>query len=227
MPTPTPPLRVTFFGDSIFVGQGVSIHHGWVTQVAGLIDEVARVATREVVVTNASVNGNTTRQALERMAYEVQSQGVDILLVQFGLNDCNYWESDKGLPRVSPAAFAANLEEIIARAVNFGARKVFLNTNHPTTRTTEVIPNTGITFEESNSTYNEVIRSVAKACDTRVVLHDIEQKFHSHIESQGGGLEELLLADGLHLSVKGHGLYYDSIGQSLVRCVNSMLNGHE
>jgi acyl-CoA thioesterase I len=115
------PLRVVFFGDSICVGQGVSLFKGWVTKIASGLDLLSQEIGREIVVVNASVNGNTTRQALERMPYEVQSHGVDILLTQFGLNDCNLWLTDGGLPRVSADAFAANLKEIIARGRRFGA----------------------------------------------------------------------------------------------------------
>ena len=86
------------------------MYQGWVTRVAGQLEDLANETGREIVVANASVNGTTTRQALERMGYEVQSHGVDVLIVQFGMNDCNFWETDRGLPRVSPEAFAGRLE---------------------------------------------------------------------------------------------------------------------
>ena len=41
--------------------------------------------------------------------YDVQSHEVDVLVVGFGMNDCNYWMTDKGVPRVSQNAFRANL----------------------------------------------------------------------------------------------------------------------
>jgi acyl-CoA thioesterase I len=75
----------------------------------------------ETMVANPSINRNTTRMALERMAYDVQTQDPHVVLVQFAMNDCNYWETDRGLPRVSPAAFKAKLHEIILRARTFGA----------------------------------------------------------------------------------------------------------
>ena len=122
-----PPVRVIFFGDSVCVGQGVSLYHGWVTRTAQLLDELSQAAGREVIVINASINGNTTRQALERMPYDVQSHGADVMIVQFGLNDCNHWLTDHGLPRVSTDAYAANLKEIVRRGRRFGAHTVFLN----------------------------------------------------------------------------------------------------
>ena len=203
--------RLIFFGDSICVGQGVSIHKGWVARIAASVESLAKQLGLKLVVVNASMNGGTTRQALERMPYDVQSHGVSILLVQFGMNDCNYWQSDNGLPRVSPMAFAANLEEIVTRAFNFGARRVMLNTNHPTTHDKDVFPSSQMTFESSNASYNRIIREVAGRFEDRVILNDIERVFHNHVRGDREQLRRLLLDEGLHLSEAGHDLYFDCI----------------
>lgn len=199
-----PRVRLVFFGDSICYGQFVSPHHCWVTRIAARLHAL----DSRVVVTNASVNGNTTRMALERMPYDVQAHGVDLCVIQFGLNDCNHWLSDGGLPRVSQAAFAANLHEICLRARTFGARRILLNTNHPTTRRQEIVPHTLLTYEEHNRRYNEIIRRVATDAGPWVQLHDMEQIVSAHVETGRMRLEELLLADGLHLSAAGHDLYF-------------------
>ena len=216
-------LRVTFFGDSICVGQGVSIHAGWVTRIAQELDRIGGAHVREMLVINASQNGSTTRQALERMPYEVQSHGVDILIVQFGLNDCNYWLSDGGLPRVSSAAFAANLKEIVQRALAFGARHVFLHNNHPTSQDRELLPDTSITFEQSNRHYNQIVRDVAAEFGDHVELNDIEAAFDRATQGDRERLKLLLLNDGLHLSLKGHDLYFDAISDKVRRCVEARL----
>lgn len=213
------PLRVTFFGDSICVGQGVSIYSGWVTRIAGQLEQVAETHGREIIVTNASANGDTTRQALERMPYEVQSHGVDILIVQFGLNDCNYWQTDGSLPRVSPAAFAANLKEIIARGHAFGAQQVFLHNNHPTTRDHELLPGTSTTYEASNRRYNAIVREVAAEMAGAVVFTDIETAFDRITGCDREKLERLLLVDGLHLSRQGHEVYFDVAGEKIEQSV--------
>src|SRR5262249_44073119 len=203
--------------DSICVGQGVSIHKGWVTRLAARIEDIAREKKCEIVVVNASVNGNTTRQALERMPYEIQSQRVDYLLVQFGLNDWNQWQTDRGLPRVSLRAFEANLDEILQRAFHFGARRVILNTNHPTVRTKTSMPGTSLTYEESNRAYNVAIRAVAARWIDRVDLNDVAGHIRTRVERGEMRIEELLQPDGLHLSIRGHEVYFSLVRPLLER----------
>jgi acyl-CoA thioesterase I len=218
------PLRVTFFGDSICVGQGVSIFNGWVTRVAGQLDRLGARKGRDIIVTNASANGNTTRQALERMPYEVQSVGVDVLIVQFGLNDCNYWETDRGLPRVSPVGFAANLKEILERGRNFGARRILLHNNHPTTRDREPMAHTDKTYEDSNRQYNAIVREVAAEAGNAVIFTDIEAAFRDLVGANRNRLSELLLNDGLHLSRSGHDLYFDVAAAKIARAVVELID---
>jgi lysophospholipase L1-like esterase len=196
-------MPIFFFGDSICFGQFVAPHQIWVTRVA---EHLASVLGRELSIINTSLNGNTTRMALERMPFDVQSHGVDHILIQFGMNDCNYWVTDRGLPRVSPAAFRANLAEIILRARTVGARTVFLATNHPSART-QRFDHIDRTYEDGNLEYNAIIREVAR---DSAILIDHEAVWRRELAA-GVPLSSLLLADGLHLSVSGHDLYYRTV----------------
>ncbi len=216
------PLRVVFFGDSICVGQGVSLYKGWVTRIAQELDELGNRRGHEVVVVNSSINGRITRQALEDMPYHVQSGGIDVLLVQFGMNDCNYWETDRGLPRVSQKAFAANLEEIISRGRRFGARKILLNNNHPTSRTKDTFPYTELTYQDSNEEYCQIVRDLAAQLGDEVVFNDVEAYFNEQIR-QGVDINECLLPDRLHLSKIGHQIYYDFLSPVIIKGVQELL----
>ena len=221
-------IRIIFFGDSICVGQNVSIHNGWITRLSAHIEEVSRKLDRRITVMNASANGRTTRQALEVMPYEVQSHQPDILLVQYGMNDCNYWESDLGLPRVSIDAFRANLMEIIMRGFVSGARTIFLNTNHPTCRTEPFKHHPAMTYEASNRAYNEVIREVANAADDQVRLTDIEIEFQRHCEAQEVPVSSLQLdpPDNIHLNENGHSLYYDTLRTPIEEVIRAACRSH-
>ncbi|VEG89666.1 SGNH/GDSL hydrolase family protein [Legionella spiritensis] len=217
-------VKFFIFGDSISVGQGVSINHGWVFHAARDIEYLNQKYNLNILVANSSINGNTTRQALERMPYDIQSHGVDVLSIQFGLNDCNFWDTDKGLPRVSPQAFKANLEEIIARGKVFGAKSILLHTNHPTLRDRILYHSKTKyqSYDENNKLYSQIIRDIAEGTQG-VTLIDIEQIFHSQYKNHSRSLEELLLPDGLHLSVLGHDLYYKTIKPYINEVLNNVI----
>jgi len=217
------PVKIFFFGDSISFGQGISLHKGWVPRISARLDDLALKGGREILVINASGSGNTTRQALERMPYEVQSHHPDLVIVQFGMNDCNHWETDRGNPRVSPKAFAANLEEIVARACTFGAQRVLLSTNHPTARDEQPMPHTTITYQQSNERYNEIIRRVATDLGPAVIVSDMEQVFRAAAPTRTD-LLALLLPDKLHLSEAGHDLYFTAIYPRLHEVVVALLD---
>ena len=217
-------FKVLFFGDSICVGQYVSIHKGWVTRISQRLSELEPPDARFVVV-NASANGRTTRQALEAMPYEVQSQHPEVMILQFGMNNCNYWASDPGVPRVSPKAFEANLEEIMERAFNCGTQTVLLNTNHPSGLTDRIMNGTTFSYQKSCEQYNELIRRVADRCDERVLLTDIERVFFQYTDGDPDRLTDLLMPapDLLHLSEKGHDLYYEHLGPVIESTVQQLL----
>jgi lysophospholipase L1-like esterase len=149
--------------------------------------------------------------ALERMPHDVQSHMPAYVLVQFGLNDCNYWMTDRSMPRVSVDAFRANLAEILDRCTAFGAPAVFLSTNHPTPRT-EPFSHCDVVYQRSNERYNEVIRDLAArhVSDRDVVLIDHEAVWTDELK-RGASLSQLLLEDGIHLSVEGHELYFKTV----------------
>jgi len=201
------PIKVTFFGDSTCVGQGVSIYQGWVTKIAKYFDDYGQRLNRDILVSNSSINGRTSRQALEDMPYHIQSQGVDILVVQFGLNDCNYWATDRGLPRVSLSGFVENIREIISRGERFGAHRILLNNNHPTSRDKAIMAGTTMTYEASNASYNEALRKLATDLPQSVRFQDVESYFKANIHAQKP-IEKFLLSDGLHPSAAGHEQYF-------------------
>jgi lysophospholipase L1-like esterase len=198
-------MNMVFFGDSICFGEKVSPHKTW---IARLSSEIENRFGNEILVINSSINGNTTRLALERMPSDVQKYAPTILFIQFGMNDCNFWQTDEGLTRVSPKAFVANLHEISDRGQTFGAQHVFIQTNHPSLRTSP-FEYANKSYQQSNAHYNELIREFA---DSRpdVQLIDMERAWLAELEN-GAILSDLLLDDKLHLSINGHEIYFRQI----------------
>lgn len=193
--------RFIFFGDSICHGQHVSVDQTFVHRLARDLQE----QTPNLLVESRSINGNTTRQALERMSYDVTSHHPDAVYVQFGINDANVWATDFGECRVSLDAYRANLAEIVAKSRSAGARRVILGTNHPC--------RLGAEYSARLDRYNDAARSVA--AELGLALVDVARAWP--------GDPGLILPDGVHLSKPGHDFYYallkpvilDQVGQAV------------
>ena len=210
------PIKVTliYMGDSITEGQYVSPALRWTDLISDRITRRYLPTPINIMLANKGVSGETTRQGLERFPRDVQLFSPDIMTLQFGLNDCNCWISDAGLPRVSEAAYRANLEEMIARARCFGARHIILSTNHPTLRHKVLL--SGQSLEDRRKIYNDIVRQVA--AKTMITLCDIEKYFLRFTEAE---LETLLLPypDHLHLSREGHELYAEAIDTFIAEAI--------
>lgn len=179
-----------------------------------MIEEIGTICEKQILVQIEAINGRTTRQALEDIPVEVQKHAPDIVMVQFGMNDCNYWITDQGMPRVSKGAFEQNLKEILERCFNFNARHIFLNTNHPSARNFPLDAKPEISYQNSNEAYNQIIRNVAADYSKeKLTLTDMEAVFLNDFEVNSTTYESFVLPspDLLHLNLKGHDLYYSTL----------------
>lgn len=164
-------MKLVCIGDSITAAQHLDEGEaGWPSLLTGF----------EVYV--AGVPGDTTRLALERFPRDVQSREPDLVVIQFGHNDCNRWQTDRGLPRVSPEAFVANLGEMTDRCRAFGASP-YLCSLTPSTRNP--------VHAGDSRRYDELVRQVAAACGARLI--DVSSVTAT--------------IDGIHLSAEGHRQY--------------------
>lgn len=210
-------FSIFLFGDSIAFGQLVSPHNTWAVRFSRFIAETFE--DDRIILNNASINGNTTRQALERMPYDIQSHHPDYVLVQFGMNDCNYWKTDNGVPRVSRDAFSANMKEIAQRALIFGAKKVLFLTTHPTPLDRK-FDWADVSYEESRIAYSQATRQACAElmeAGKDVCLVDVEQRFYQDFEKHMTKSDNYLLEDCIHLNTRGHDLYFDIVSNSFKR----------
>lgn len=203
-------LTLVYMGDSITEGQYVDAALRWTDLISDRLHRRFLQSAVNLMLLNQGVSGETTRQGLERFARSVQVHQPEIMTLQFGLNDCNCWVTDRGLPRVSLDAYRANLEEMIDRARTFGARQIILSTNHPTLRRKRLL--SGESLEDSRRRYNDAVRKIAD--ERNVTLCDIDAAFGGISDDE---LETLLLPypDHLHLSPKGH-LRYAAVIQKVI-----------
>lgn len=211
-------LTLVYMGDSITEGQYVDPALRW----ADLITEKLQHDFLETAVNlqcvNRGISGETTRQGLERYASDVQNHHANVMTLQFGLNDCNFWMTDRGAPRVSERAYRANLHEMIDRARRFHVEHIILSTNHQTLRHKVLVG--GISLEEHRKLYNDIVREVADESD--VTLCDIDEAF-SHFSREE--MADLLLPypDLLHLSPAGHVHYSEYILPYIRKAIDDVL----
>jgi lysophospholipase L1-like esterase len=212
-------ITVVHMGDSITFGQYLDPSLRWTTLIEDQLNDSFGDDV-EIRAFNRGISGETTRMGLERFPRDVQDLRPDVMTLQFGLNDCNCWMSDEGLPRVSEAAFRANLVEMIERARRFGARAIVLATNHRTMRR-DVLPS-GEVYEDANERYSEIVREAAEA--TGVDLCDIRAAFDPFDDEQ---LAAMLLPapDLLHLSEEGNSAYAEAIWPHVRQATAAALEG--
>lgn len=176
---------IVCIGDSITAGQHVTADKAW----PNLLD------IKEVIP--AGVPGDTTRLGLERFPRDVQQVAPEAVIIQFGHNDANRWDTDRGLPRVSLAAYKANLVEMVERCRAFDA-KPYLVSLTPSFRSKQ--------HGEDCWYYDRMLRRVADEED--VALIDVWPAFVLDPHP-------LLMEDGLHLSPLGHRAYASVVEEAL------------
>lgn len=180
-------MKVVCFGDSITAGQYVKPAQAWPALLPAHLDVVV-----------SAVCGETTRRALERFPRDVQESGADIVLIQYGLNDANRWETDRGLPRVSEGAYVENLAEMVERARAFSIYPVILGVT-PTT----------VSAQRADDAYRYHRAAMQVAHLLAVTFCDI------HAELSRGVVAPLLLPDGVHLSPEGHRAYAAAVSEDV------------
>ena len=169
-------MKIVCIGDSVTTGQLIPLAQGWTSVLATRLPEHT--------IVNKGVNNDTTRRALERFPKDVQAEHPDVVVIQFGHNDCNRWATDHGLTRVSLPAFRANLEEMVERCEAFAVKEVVFLAPYPTRLPGE--------YERDRREYELAVLAGSRPGVSAFTPYP----------GPGG-----LLDDGIHLSVWGHRAY--------------------
>lgn len=208
-------IKIVYFGDSITEGQYIHPPLRW----TDLINQYLQSSSIDFVSYNKGISGETSRQGLMRFATDVQDIKPDIMTLQFGLNDCNRWVSDKGFPRVSKESYRSNLHEMIQRAKHFGIEHIIVSNNHTTLRH-DTLPG-NVTLEAMRVVYNRIIEEVAY--EEKVTFCNIDDAFLS-IPRENYHDYLLPEPDLLHLSQKGHDYYFQTIKPYINEKLNMCLD---
>lgn len=176
-------MKLVCIGDSITSGQYLPPECAWPQRLARLTG---------IEVLNAGVANETTREGLERFPRHVQDRSPDLLTIQFGLNDCNRWKTDRYLPRVSLEAYRANLSEMVARAFKFDISTIVICGLTPTLKSRE--------HARNRLVYNDAAQWVAA---------------ENYVEFFPSPIGNKHLIDDVHLSEIGHRIYAEEVAKCL------------
>jgi len=173
-PAAAAPLRVLTFGDSLSAGYGVQPEEGF----APRLEQALRQAGLDVVVTDASVSGDTTAGGVNRLDWALAAFGTekpDLVIVELGANDM--------LRGLDPAEPRANLDRILSRLAADGVPALLAGMR--------AAPNLGPDYQ---ARFDALYGDLAKA--HKVALHPF---FMAAVV----GRPELMQADMLHPNPKG------------------------
>jgi len=187
-----PAKKIVFFGDSVTYGYGVNNTR---ESFYSRIDYVMKAGVYgDIVTVNAGVSGDDTSEALDRVK-DVALNNPDILVIAFGLNDC---QADQ----VNPAEFRKNLIKLIS----FFPRdiKILLATSNTFMETGQPL------WKDLNNAldlYMDEVKTLAK--ERNYPLIDVQSAWKDHLRQDSRNLESMY-ADPTHPSAKGHELLFET-----------------
>jgi len=181
-------MKLIAYGDSITRGYGVGEREGWAALLPSLLD---------IEVVNAGGNGNTSSEGLARFNADVLPHLPAAVMVEFGGND-----AVEGHRHVDPLSFERNIQEIHRRIVARGGTTI-LSTFPPIIDEKHCFGKSAFHMnwgglDKCVERYRMGIRKLAK--NLNIPLFNMDELLRPELASG----QELLLADGIHLSAKGN-----------------------
>ncbi len=187
------PKTIVFFGDSITYGHGIDTE---TESFFARIDKIMKLNIYGYVkVINAGVSRDDTNEALQRLSTDVIVHKPDIVIIAFGLNDCQ----NKSMTKEK---FRNNINLMI----------------DVIPKETEVILATSNTFMETgqslwkdlNVSFYPYMREIRKiASERRLSLIDVSDAWQNYLNMNPRIIESMYI-DPTHPSAKGHKLIYNT-----------------
>lgn len=214
-------VKIVAFGDSTTAPRMVEGKP--LTIYANLLATNAVLRARGVIVINAGVPGNTTRDARARFDRDVLKRHPDMVIIQFGINDAwiQVWTNPPATQlRVSLKDYTTNLSYFVAELKERDVA-VILMTPNPLRWTDKLKLRFGRApyavdkpdgMDVFLRSYAQATREVAK--DTGTPLIDVMAVFEAYGTKQNHSIDDLLL-DGIHPNEKGHRLIADLLCQQI------------
>ncbi len=194
-------LKVANEPDLTIAGLGDSLTDGWMVQ-QGFFDRFIDLfqehyTDKQIRSANFGVPGSTAGEAISRVP-AIVAQTPDLVVVQFGLNDCNVGvDLDSYLQHLS--LIVAGLDKKFIASVLVTSCQV----NDPF-------------FLNRVDAYYEMIMTAGNRLDVPVIRLDRYWQHHATEEDAG----KLLQADGVHPTDAGHALMAKGLFEGILKLIN-------
>jgi acyl-CoA thioesterase I len=179
LPAAKPSATILVVGDSLSAAYGIDQQQGWVF----LLQQHLLQKNPDYQVVNASISGDTTLNALNRLPAVLERHHPAIVIIELGAND--------GLRGLSLTDMKNNLSRLIVMCQKQNAQ-VLLTGIH-------ILPNYGVRYTEA---FHNIYPELAKQHKIALVP--------SFLKSVGDNTG-LMQADGLHPNAKAQGILLQNV----------------
>lgn len=205
-------LRLVVTGDSISKGQNLPQSLSW----PSVIETNFRFSSMGIEIDNVSKNGRTSSDGLQNFLFEVCYGEIICVVIQFGINDSNYWLSDNGCPRVSVDNYIKNITSMVEHCLNYDPKvKIIIQDNHFCTKRISIGEHV-MSLGNSTMEYNEALANSEILLGHPNVYLLKYSEFFGAINSSS---VRLLQDDGVHLTHTGQHLLAKKYAEMIERHV--------
>jgi len=184
-------VSLVVLGDSLSAGYGMAQSESWV----GVLQQRWAEKYPDITLINASISGDTTQGALNRLAGVIERHQPDAVFVELGGND--------GLRGFNPATIANNLEQIITQLQQQDAKVALSQVRIP--------PNYGPRY---NDMFSSLFSQVAEKKEVPLIPFFMEQIIVD---------ENLMQGDGIHPNREAQPLIADIMEPHLLQLIEEQV----
>ena len=198
----SPPYTIVFFGDSVTYGYGVD------TETESFFSRIKKIMQSgmygKVRVINSGISGDDTSEALSRVTSDVTAHNPNLVVIAFGLNDCQ----NKSM---TSSNFRDNIHNMLAAIPS--KTRVILATSNTFLDTGQSL------WKDMNSSldnYMDEIRAISS--EKKLTLIDVNSVWKKQLRQDQRHMEYFYV-DPTHPSAQGHRLIYETYMNVLRRVI--------
>lgn len=202
-------IKIVCFGDSLTYGYGVLENIAFPYRLSQDLPQKYPNYTFSVI--NSGINGQTTREALQRLQGSILGREPQIVLILFGSNDCAL---NEGQYR-TPYEFEKNLRQILDQILTLTTQNKFnsgktlpILFTPPSMVDTDFYP---FTTNDRLAAYGSIVQTIAK--EYQIPCIDLFAQFQKIQDPKA--YEDCFQFDGLHLSNQGYDILYTCLQKTL------------